>query len=189
LAKKSSKVTAAQEAQATETTTEEMATEAESAPVNETRRPFQGGFEFEVTEEEKAAMADEAAGLDGEIINLERVLKGSKESLGGQIKAKKKELSDIYDALRSGTRNKIVDCEEILDFENDEVRYELNGEVLRRRPMEEQERQLAMKTDVPDDAMAQHSTDEDNHTENQMTFAEQRAALDDRIAANEERVT
>lgn len=150
------------------------------------RRPFTGGFEFDVTEEEKAVMADEAAAIEEDITKLNRQLKAQKESLGGQIKHKAKELAEIFEAVRLGKRTKVVECEEIFDFDQNEVRYELAGQVLRARPMEEQERQLQFKVeaDLPEDAMATHSEDDDNNdTTEQMTFSEQRKQLDQRVEA------
>lgn len=99
-----------------------------------------------LTEAEKAEYADEMAKLDKEIEELEDERSRVSNSLKKQIDAKEQERRSMSTTVREGKEEREILCDKVADYDSGEIKWAdaVTGEVVDKRPMTGEERQLPL---------------------------------------------
>jgi hypothetical protein len=102
-----------------------------------------------MTDEEKAKIGTEAAGIDKQIAQLEKEKKASAQDFKAQIESLQSEKAPLVDALNMG--NKYVDVECVWNYDFDAMKKTLvapSGDVLDTLPISEYERKRKIEEDI-----------------------------------------
>lgn len=131
-----------------------------------------------LTEAEKAEYADEMSVLDEEIEALEEERSRVSNGLKKQKDAKEEERRAMSRIVRQGKEEREILCDRVADYDSGEIKWAdaVTGEVVDRRPMTSEERQLPLesiggkkKAAAPDqeeqDAPADVMAEEDERTD------------------------
>ena len=99
-----------------------------------------------LTEAEKAEYADDMAKLDKEIEELEDERSRISNSLKKQIDAKENERRAMSKIVRQGQEEREILCDKVADYDSGEIKWAdaVTGEVVDKRPMTSEERQLPL---------------------------------------------
>ena len=100
---------------------------------------------FTLTEHEYAEKGKAAGKLRGKLSEVEAKFSDIKKEWKGKVDEKQIELNNILEAMRAGKEERVVECTQRKNFDRNIVQYLYKGKVLKERPLEPHERQLAMK--------------------------------------------
>ena len=113
-----------------------------------------------LTEQEFSERGKELAEAHKEYGSLEREFKAVKKDWAAKLGSKEEHVSQLAGVIRDGFERRIVECEVVLDFTSNEVRYVYQGNVIETRAMTAEERQQGFAFDAsvirrtPDEVLA-----------------------------------
>lgn len=102
---------------------------------------------FDLTVEERAKMADEAGAAEEEARALEAELSQYTSDKKAKIAGLYEKSSELLKLIRRRKEERVVDCDEVRDYEKAEVRWMWKGKEMEARPMTEQEKQVKLDLD------------------------------------------
>jgi hypothetical protein len=99
---------------------------------------------FNLTEAEFALKAKMIAAMSDDVASMEGQLKDITETLKSRIKIRKSELRHQNRVVLTGKEVRVVECQEIADYDRNLMRYWYQGSLVADRPMTDEERQLEL---------------------------------------------
>lgn len=99
---------------------------------------------FKLTEDDFSTKGKEAGKLAGELRELEIEFDGVKKAWKEKLGTKEGELASVLGTIRRGDEDRRVKCVERKDYNNHEVLYIFQGQVMHKREMKMEERQMTM---------------------------------------------
>lgn len=101
-------------------------------------------FMFKLTEKEKSALGEKGAGVHANIKVTEANFKEVKSNWAAKIKDLKAQEDVISLAITEGLEKRVVDAVMVKDYELNEIKYFVSGELIESRDMTESERQAEL---------------------------------------------
>jgi len=100
-----------------------------------------------LTEDELDKIADRSAHLTGEIENKRAAMKSAQSSMASEIKTLESQLSSLAGKRRDRCEYRMIDCERVYDYRNNEVRLVRTDthEIVRKRAMTGSEREMELR--------------------------------------------
>jgi hypothetical protein len=101
----------------------------------------------DLTLEELEKIADRSAHVTGEIENKRGAMKSAQSSMASEIKLLESNLSSLATKRRDKCEYRMVECQEVFDYRNNEVRVVRldTSEKVRSRPMTGSEREMELR--------------------------------------------
>jgi hypothetical protein len=97
---------------------------------------------FQLTQEEIANKAVEAATLNGQVFQLNAEFSAYKKRRKSEIDTVASQVDQLLRVVNAKQEDREVECDKIYDFDRSIVSYVFKGEVMKERSMEQFEKQL-----------------------------------------------